>query len=107
MSIVAYMFCKEYSYLNWFDIDMMGQVLHKQISSIPEKEPGYHLKEFEVQFDEYWEAKKKGMKVKRKPLVFEDEDLNTEATNRSKTVSKSKLDDVFVNTAKRKSKVEE
>ena len=109
VNIIAFMFCKDYSYLHWFDIDLMRDLLRHQITNIPEKEPGYHLKEFEKQFDEYWEAKKQGLRVKRKPLVFEDEPSQKNSVDRNKPaakVTKNEMFDVFDKTAERKDQVE-
>lgn len=65
-------FGTEYSYLHWFDLNLLGHTLQSQISSIKKKEPGYFLREFEEEFEDYWQAKKTGVKRKRPKIDGEE-----------------------------------
>ena len=46
--------------------------------SIPEREPGYHIKEFEENFEKMLQAKKTGNKIKRKVFRFEETESSEE-----------------------------
>ena len=48
ISVYISLFQKEFSFLLWFDLDIMIADLRRKISSIPEKQPGFHLPEFEA-----------------------------------------------------------
>lgn len=55
------------------------------IEQIPEKQPGYHLMEFEQEFEKYWQSKQTGIKIKREPLKFDS--TETESEDNSSDVS--------------------
>lgn len=97
VNIASIIFCRDFSYLHWFDLDLIRGVIQKQIGDIPEKQPGYHLEEFEKEFDEYWTAKKAGVKVKRKKLVIEDE-----VTERETGKKNPNLKEIFTKAVERK-----
>ena len=54
------------------------------MQSIPDKQPGFYLREFEQEFQKYWVAKQTGVKVKREKLVI-DSDETDEADYSSDT----------------------
>ena len=40
---------------------------------MPKKKPGYFLREFEEDFERYWQEKKTGVKEKRKNIILDGE----------------------------------
>ena len=57
-----------FSYLQWFDMDLLQGQIKEQVNTIPDKEPGFYLPEFEANFEKYWREKQTGIKEKREPL---------------------------------------
>ena len=57
-----------FSYLQWFDMDLLQGQIKEQVNTIPDKEPGFYLSEFEANFEKYWREKQTGIKEKREPL---------------------------------------
>ena len=61
----------KYSYLLWFDFDQLDTILADQIKSIHESEP---VKEIEAEFEKLWNEKNTGVKERREPIVFSDDE---------------------------------
>ena len=98
VQIFMMIFTKRFSYLLWNDLDLVMNEMLSGIQNIPEKQPGFFLREFEQEFEKYWVAKQTGTKVKRKKLVIDssesesDLDISSDASLEVKKSTKTAKD---------------
>ena len=86
-------FSKEFGFLHWFDLSTLNTLMQDQVEQVPVKKPGYHLPEFEAEFDEEWKAKQAGIKRKRPRVVIDDPAHNNDLMSTSEKRGLSTLPD--------------